>query len=380
MTEQERNLPPRQILVGGTAGRSSIATMIAAIIRAGGDNVLLVTDAWLHSPSEQLTLNGMQLDRDRLSDLGFASVPSDSAELTHLIALLVAQNAADWVVLSGVPPTPSAVATSVFAPFLPSPNLGAAEAAQAQLPALPPIAEIVSAPQRESVLDVLRPFANDRGVRLNEVALSCRLAREGAGLDGQQLRLKTDQAEYRLRLPLLGAFQVENAATAVLTAERVLQDQPASLQIQTSVRTALEAIRLPGRAELIKRRPLVFVDAASNAAELRRLIEAIQPFVRHGRLQAVVDGSHWDEVEEAARLLASFEAEIIAIGAPNPLWAPACAQADLPFRAAPTVEAAVEVLTEDPEGDAVAVFGSRAAAGAARSQVLGLLPADMRLN
>jgi dihydrofolate synthase/folylpolyglutamate synthase len=272
-------------------------------------------------------------------------------------------------------------AITVLAPILPSKGISAADTAKALLADLPPTDELVSAPQRESVLDVVRPWAEDRGARLNEVALCCRLARERSGLDEQQFRLKTDLNEYKLRLALLGAFQIENAATAVLAVERALRVESSETELQpTAVRAALEVVRLPGRAELIKRRPIVIVDSASNAASLRRLIETIQPLVRPGRLRALVDANAWSDIDEAVRVLGPLDPEIIAAGASTVDWGNTCTRAGLAFRSSPDVEAAVESLTESPDADPVVVFGSRSAVAAARAQVLALLPADMRLN
>jgi dihydrofolate synthase / folylpolyglutamate synthase len=382
MTEQDSNgTPGKQVLVTGTAGRSSIATMIAAILHAGGASVLLATCAWPHEPSEAVRLNGAQLERDLLTALGFASLPRDAYAIARLAARVTEQVRPDWIVLGGLPPQSQSIAVAVLAPVLPTPGVGAAEAARTLLDHLPATDQLVCAPQRESVLDIVRPFAAQRGLKLSEVALDCRLARERSDLDGQQFRLRTEGNDYRLRMPLVGGFQLDNAATAVLAVEAALQAGPLGHELQPATpRIGLEAVRLPGRCEVIKRRPLVFVDAASNAASLRRLVEAIQPVVKRGTLQVILDTSAWSEIDEAVRLLAPLEPEIIAVGATSRRWADACDDAGLHCRTAPTVESAVETLAEGPTADPVLVTGSRAAAAASRAQVLALLPADLRLN
>jgi dihydrofolate synthase / folylpolyglutamate synthase len=379
MTEQNSTTTPvRQIVVAGTAGRSSIATMIAALLHARGASVLLATGAWLHAPSEAITLDGAPLEPEQLRALGFAGFPHDADQTARLLVQVVEQARPDWLVVSGFPPQSPSAAVAVLAPILPAGGVSAAEAAQTLLAQLPPTHELVCAPQRESVLDVIRPYATLRGLSLSEVALSCRLAKERSDLDGQQFRIKTKANEYRLRLSPLGAFQLENAATAVLAVEHALHADSSELS-PGDARKALEAIRLPGRAEVIKRRPLIIVDAASSAASLRRLIEAIQPLVRPGRLQVVLDASAWNEIAEAVRLFAPLEPEIIAVGGATTAWAESCALASLQFRSAQSIESAVQSLTDAP-GDPLVVAGSRSAAANARAHVLALLPADLRLN
>ncbi len=91
----------------------------------------------------------------------------------------------------------------------------------------------------------------------------------------------------RLRLPLLGMHQAENAAVAVGLAERVAPLAP------RRVAEGLRQVVLPGRVEIVSRRPLVVVDTAHNPFSARSTRAALAPF--EGRRWTVVFGASRDK-------------------------------------------------------------------------------------
>jgi dihydrofolate synthase/folylpolyglutamate synthase len=79
---------------------------------------------------------------------------------------------------------------------------------------------------------------------------------------GQLLTLKGLHAEYdEVFLPLYGTHQAENAATALAAVEAFLGDQPLDAEI---VRDAFARATSPGRLEIIRRSPMILLDAAHN--------------------------------------------------------------------------------------------------------------------
>jgi dihydrofolate synthase/folylpolyglutamate synthase len=374
---------PGQIVVTGTAGRASIATMIAVLLHARGDRVLQINGHWLHSPLEQIAIDGASLTPETIDSMGLQYEPGANPNVDALRAQLLEQPGWDWLVVGGVDGLARQAMVAVVAPILPIAGATAAEQAAALLGRLAPAPVVVSAPQRESVLDVLRPYAETRGSSLIEVAASCRLARERSDLDGQEFRLKTEMSDYRLRLPVLGSFQIENTATAVVAVECALIAKAAGKPLDLrATRTALESLRLPGCCELIKRRPFVIVDAASGPGSLGRVAEFLRSSFSGRNLEIIVDVGSAIEPAEFVNLLAALQPEIVVAGAADSSgWLAACAEAGVAAQRAINVTIAVEAALEaaDP-GDVLVVLGSRKAAAAARVQVLALLPPDLRLN
>ncbi len=83
-----------------------------------------------------------------------------------------------------------------------------------------------------------------------------------------------DTSFEKLRINMLGRYQVDNACLALATIERlrksgVIVDEPA-------VRRGLEQTRWEGRLELVARRPDIYLDGAHNPASARKLAAIVR--------------------------------------------------------------------------------------------------------
>jgi UDP-N-acetylmuramoyl-L-alanyl-D-glutamate--2,6-diaminopimelate ligase len=148
--------------------------------------------------------------------------------------------------------------------------------------------------------------AAGRGLRVLTVgrnASGIRLV--GAEIDGfsQTLRLEHEGRSHRVRLPLVGAFQVENALVA------------AGMTIATGsdpsrVFAALEGLEgAKGRLELIGQRngAPIFVDYAHKPDALAKALEALRPYAK--RKLIVVFGAGGDRDQGKRPLMGAIAAE-----------------------------------------------------------------------
>jgi dihydrofolate synthase/folylpolyglutamate synthase len=96
-----------------------------------------------------------------------------------------------------------------------------------------------------------------------------------SGLEGQTLALATPNRTLPpIRLPLAGAFQAENACTAVAALETAA-DCGLALP-DTAFAAGFESVRWPGRFQLAARQPSVIVDGAHNPEGARALRQALK--------------------------------------------------------------------------------------------------------
>jgi len=154
-------------------------------------------------------------------------------------------------------------------------------------------ATVIAAARRRG-LAVLTVGRQGDGIRLVDAAI-----------DGfaQRLRLAHAGKTYDARLPLVGAFQVENALVAAGQAI-------ASGAEAAAVFAALEhLVGAKGRLELVGRRQgaPIFVDYAHKPDALAKAIEALRPYVR-GRL-VVVFGAGGDRDQGKRPLMGAIAAE-----------------------------------------------------------------------
>ncbi len=106
---------------------------------------------------------------------------------------------------------------------------------------------------------------------------------------GQQLTLRGLGGEYTdIFLPLFGAHQAENAATALAAVEAFFGAGPDRALDPELIRAGFAAVDNPGRLERLSSSPTVLVDAAHNGHGGRALAEAITSEFDFKRLVAVV--------------------------------------------------------------------------------------------
>jgi dihydrofolate synthase/folylpolyglutamate synthase len=87
--------------------------------------------------------------------------------------------------------------------------------------------------------------------------------------------LNLDGERYNdLDLSLLGSHQVSNAALAVAAAMR-LNSHGFSVK-EKDVRKALSTVRVPGRFEIVRERPLVIMDGAHNPMKIGALVKTLK--------------------------------------------------------------------------------------------------------
>jgi dihydrofolate synthase/folylpolyglutamate synthase len=118
-------------------------------------------------------------------------------------------------------------------------------------------------------------------------------AAEEHDLEGQTFRVwRKGQPPARLRIPLLGLHQVENAATAYaalqVTVEQGLKISP------EAIREGFSSVVWPGRFEILRAEPPVIVDSAHNRDSAHRLRQALDDYLP-GRKVILIFGASEDK-------------------------------------------------------------------------------------
>jgi UDP-N-acetylmuramoyl-L-alanyl-D-glutamate--2,6-diaminopimelate ligase len=157
-------------------------------------------------------------------------------------------------------------------------------------------------PEAGRVIDA----ATKRGLRVLTVGVKGSGIRlTGNEIDGfsQTLRLEHEGKSYRVRLPLVGAFQVENALVAAGMAIATGSDPAAVFH-------ALEGLEgAKGRLELIGQRngAPIFVDYAHKPDALAKALDALRPYAK--RKLVVVFGAGGDRDSGKRPLMGAIAAE-----------------------------------------------------------------------
>jgi dihydrofolate synthase/folylpolyglutamate synthase len=141
---------------------------------------------------------------------------------------------------------------------------------------------VVVAPQQNEALTVIEKVAYNLSDPLILVGKDIRYKSISHSLDGQSFRLwkgDTDNGSgMTLTIPLLGAHQVDNAATAYATLE--VFNQLGLPIVRKAITNGFSRAFWPGRFEIVQKSPPVILDCAHNrdsALKLRLTIEEYFP-------------------------------------------------------------------------------------------------------
>jgi dihydrofolate synthase/folylpolyglutamate synthase len=301
--------------VGGTNGKGSTAAMLDAMCRAASRRTGLYTSPHLLSFTERIRVDGAPIGEaeivsltERLKALAFAhfapetTQPPDGClphptffELTTAMAFLhFRQKAVDIAVvevgLGGrldatnvVRPRVAAI-TNIALEHQEYLGRTLAEIASEKAGIIKPDVPVVTGARGEA-LAVIGETAARLGAPLTVVSDSYHWVVRESGFAGQTFDLRGPRGRYeRLRIPLAGRHQVENAVLAVAVAE-MLGEQDIFLD-EAAIRRGLAEAEWPGRLQVIQDRPRIVLDGAHNPAGT----EALAAFLaeRRGEYQRLV--------------------------------------------------------------------------------------------
>lgn len=391
------------IHVGGTNGKGSTASMIAAVATAAGRRVGLHTSPHLHTLRERMRLDGAPAPEAWVADAVarhadlFARVGPSFFEATVALSLLYfAEAGADLAVVE-VGLGGRLDATNVLTPQLAVVTTIADDHAELLGGTLEAIARekagiakpgvpLLTAAEGASVRTALWEETALRGGVFAQVQHDAFVLAARDEPDALVLDLRTPLRTYaELRVGLPGRHQTWNAVLAVRAAELVLPEVQADA---APVYAGLSSVRalsgLAGRGETLRTAPLVLADVAHNAAGLAAALAAARARLGpNGRLWAVVGAMADKRPEALAAALAHAGATVVPVDLEVPRAAPtavlqaalrgagarvaefaeAAANAD---RALRVQEALGALLGQARPHDVVLVTGSHLAVAAAR--------------
>lgn len=335
--------------VAGSKGKGSTAAMIESILRAAGHTTGLYTSPHLYDYTERIQINGEAIAEDEFAALvSDELVPAVERAQFHLgervLVTFDLLTALGFLAMRGVEYRVIEVglggrvdSTNVFddtevvvitpLSYEHTAILGDTieEIAAEKAGIIRPSSTVVIAPQEypaaKSVIEAAVASVVWPGLpadlRQVDVAAEYKWRVLSHGLHSQQVIIEGPLASAEARLPLLGEHQAENAATALAAVEAMDRRVPLYSD-RTDIVRGLEAVRWPGRLEVIGERPLVIADGAHNAESARRLVQALREYFGAERVTFVIGASRDKDIAAFARALAPLAERVLATRANHP--------------------------------------------------------------
>lgn len=285
----------RFVHIAGTNGKGSCAAMLEAMCRAAGMKTGLFTSPDLVDFSERVRVDGVNImhnDIARLTERIRAATeaipPLGFFELvTALGFLYFAEQDCDIVILEcglgGRYDATNVVETPDISVIMPigydhTAVLGSAlsQIAGEKAGIIKPRCPVVCARQEAEALSVIRQTCRAQNAPLHMVDINS-IAPLSDSLDGQSFRYR----DRTLRIPLLGAHQLENAAAAIECAQLLgLRDD--------AMREGLSAAHWPCRLEVIEREPPFILDGAHNPHGAAALAKGLRHYFPNARFCFII--------------------------------------------------------------------------------------------
>ena len=293
--------------IAGTNGKGSTAAMIASALTASGYITGLYTSPHLHTWRERIRVNGELISEGELAALVERLKPEVEAvnqkatygQLTTF-ELLTALGFAHFK-LKGVDFQVLEVglggkfdATNVINPevciitsisFDHTEVLGSslAKIAGEKTGIIKPGCMVVTSPQTDEAGKVIEETCFSYGVGLVKVGSDVTWQGLSSNLSRQLLQVKGRLDSYELSIPLLGDYQLGNAATAVAALE-VLAGRGFNIS-KDSIISGLAQVGWPGRFQILSHHPLLIVDGAHNPDSAQRLKQSLEHYFRLSALK-----------------------------------------------------------------------------------------------
>jgi len=326
-------LAARTIHIAGTKGKGSAAAMIAQVLSDSGYKTGLYTSPHLHTLRERISVDG-----SLISEADFAaamakikpfieSMKHDTSfrQLTYFEALTALAFAyfkkkrLDFQVLEvglGGRLDATNVARPVICIITPisldhTQILGNSleEIAREKAGIIKSGCWVVISPQPEEAASVITDICRDKKAKVVQVGKDITWHKISGDLHHQSLVIEGRTSKYQASIPLLGDFQLENAATAV-AALGILSSEGFAISA-ADIAQGLARVKWSGRFQILQQHPTVLVDGAHNVASMKVLVSNIKAYFSYKRIFLVFGTSCDKDIPGIINELVALSPQVI---------------------------------------------------------------------
>jgi dihydrofolate synthase/folylpolyglutamate synthase len=302
------------IHVAGTKGKGSVCILCANALHEAGYKVGLYTSPHLDDYAERIQINGQFIPHADLVEMVekikpfIAAIPElTTFEITTALAFMYFElqqvdAAVIEVGLGGrldatnvIRPVVSVI-TSISYDHTHLLGNTLAQIAGEKAGIIKPGIPVVNAPQVEEARQVIEQVAQERGSPFIQVNQDVLYEEVSHSLEGQRLIVRSKDgypiATSTLSIPLLGAHQAANAATAYTALE--IYDKNGLAVDQQAIKRGFASAFWPGRFEIVQCIPPVVLDCAHNRDSALKLRETLDEYYP-GKPVSMVFGASEDK-------------------------------------------------------------------------------------
>jgi len=322
------------ILVGGTSGKGSTASMLSSIIKEAGYNVGTFTSPHISKFTERIMVNGKEISEKELVEEveeiknviegirkqpGFEQ-PTFFEVITAVAFLYFKKQKVDFAVLE-VGLGGRLDATNVVSPSVSIITNVSLEHTKILGSTLQKIAKekagiirengiLVTAADNEGFMELQR-ICRKKNAKLIQIGSEVVISRIGSDLNGQNFNVRVGSKNYEnLYIPLLGKHQLENAGCAIGAVDAL--ESYGIVVAEEAIFEGLKNVKWPGRLEILQEAPLVVLDCAKDLNAMRKLKETIIEDFKYDRVITVLSISSDKDIKRMTSEIGKISDVVIA--------------------------------------------------------------------
>ena len=320
------------IHIAGTNGKGSTAAMLSSILEEAGYRVGLYTSPFINRFNERMQVNHQPIPDEELAALteyvrphadAMADSPTEFELITALAMVWFARQKCDIVVLevgmggeldsTNIIDAPeAAVIAAMGMDHVKELGPTMADIARAKAGIIKEGGRVVSYGGNPEADEVIAAVCRARNASLCQPDFSA-IVPGDFSLEGQTFSYKGWRG---LRIPLVGAYQMNNAAVVLETVE-VLRQRGWSVSDE-AVRQGLADTRWPARFEVLRRDPVFIVDGGHNPHGIRATAESLQRLFPGKKFTFVTGVMADKDVESILGLIVPLADQFFTVRPDNP--------------------------------------------------------------
>jgi dihydrofolate synthase/folylpolyglutamate synthase len=338
-------LAARTIHIAGTKGKGSVAALIAQVLSNSGYRTGRYTSPHLHDLRERITIDGSMISEADFAaamaevkpfiesmrqDCSFRQFTYFEA-LTALAFTYFRKQRVDFQVLevglggrldaTNVVAKPAvSIITSVSLDHTQILGNTMEQIAREKAGIVKSGCWVVLSPQPEEAASVISDICREKKATLVRVGNNVTWHKTAGDFHQQSLVIKGRTGQYQVSIPLLGDFQLENAATAVGALE-VLASEGSAISAANIVQ-GLAKVKWPGRFQILQEHPIVLIDGAHNVASMRRLVSNLTAYFPRKQIVLVFGTSCDKDIPGVVNELVPLSPQVIVTQASHSRAAP----------------------------------------------------------
>ena len=320
------------IHIAGTNGKGSTAAMLSSILEEAGYRVGLYTSPFINRFNERMQVNHQPIPDEELAALteyvrphadAMADSPTEFELITALAMVWFARQKCDIVVLevgmggeldsTNIIDVPeAAVIMAMGLDHVKELGPTMADIARAKAGIIKEGGRVVSYGGNPEADEVIAAVCREKNASLRQPDFAA-IVPGDFSLEGQSFSYK---GWHDLRIPLVGAYQMKNAA-AVLETVEVLRQRGWHISDEAVVQ-GLKHTRWPARFEVLRRDPVFIVDGGHNPHGIRATAESLQRLFPGKKFTFVTGVMADKDVESILGLIVPLADQFFTVRPDNP--------------------------------------------------------------